>query len=203
MPGKRNRKFRGFKWGIESIGVEIQDFHSCERNRGLWDWFLKPFRDPFRNPFRNPSRNLLGSGGLWSALIWILLQESRAMTPERGGKSAVIKCRSKSDFPWKAISRRQPLKTLAVRCFPITRRTRNLKRTVSLEIISLLGEGGVPKGGFCEGEISIIGVVRAPVPIIYFFLWVLLVESYITSEFFTGIWNKINYCDRCARDPKY
>ena len=31
----------------------------------------------------------------------------------------------------------------------------------------------------------------------------LLVESYINSEIFTGIWREINYCNRCARDPNY
>ena len=48
---------------------------------------------------------------------------------------------------------------------------------------------GFPKGGFYEGgEISIIGVVRAPVAIINFafFVWQLLVESYISSGIFRG-----------------
>ena len=49
---------------------------------------------------------------------------------------------------------------------------------------------GVSKGGFLRGgEISRIGVVRAPVAIINFAFFVrgLLIESYINSEIFTGI----------------
>ena len=49
---------------------------------------------------------------------------------------------------------------------------------------------GVSKGGFLRGgEISIIGVVRAPVAIINFAFFVrgLLIDSYINSEIFTGI----------------
>ena len=45
---------------------------------------------------------------------------------------------------------------------------------------------------FCEGEISIIGVVRAPIAIINFafFVWELLLKSIWTQR----IWREINYC---------
>ena len=65
---------------------------------------------------------------------------------------------------------------------------------------------GFPKGGFCEGGKSQqLGRLRAPVAIINFAFFVreLLVESYINSEIFTGIWREINCCNRCARDPNY
>ena len=64
---------------------------------------------------------------------------------------------------------------------------------------------GFPKGFFVRGEISIIGVVRAPVAITNFAFFVrgLLIKSYINSETFTDIWRKINYCNRCARDTNY
>ena len=49
--------------------------------------------------------------------------------------------------------------------------------------------GGFQRGVFVRGEISIIGVARAPVAIINFafFMRELLIESYINSEIFTGI----------------
>ena len=56
-----------------------------------------------------------------------------------------------------------------------------------------------------RGEISIIGVVRAPVATINFTFFGrgLLIESYINSEIFTRIWREINYCNRCAHHPNY
>ena len=56
-----------------------------------------------------------------------------------------------------------------------------------------------------RGEISITGVVRAPVAIINFAFFVreLLVEFYVDSENFTGMWGKINYCNRSACNPNY
>ena len=47
----------------------------------------------------------------------------------------------------------------------------------------------VSKRGFPRAEISITGVVRAPVAVVNFAVFVgeLLVESYINSEIFTGI----------------
>ena len=64
---------------------------------------------------------------------------------------------------------------------------------------------GFQRGVFADGGISIIGVVRAPVAIVNlaFFAPGLLVESYINSEIFAGIWGEINCCNRCAHEPNY
>ena len=47
--------------------------------------------------------------------------------------------------------------------------------------------------------------MRAQVAIINFAFFVrgLLIDSYINSEIFAGIWRKINYCNRCAHHPNY
>ena len=64
-----------------------------------------------------------------------------------------------------------------------------------------LSLGGFQRG-FCKGgEISMIGVVCAPVAIKTFvslFVWELL-----NSETFTGIRHGINYFNRCAHNPNY
>ena len=48
-----------------------------------------------------------------------------------------------------------------------------------------------------------IGVVRAHRLQKLIFVRGLLIESYMNSEIFIGIWREINYCNRCAHHPNY